>query len=546
MRILRWLSLCLVLLLAGCTTNESEQVVQYEEPITELKEHETITIPFHTAIDATSITKERVLLVHESGDVIEGVITLSENREELHITPPEQGFPVGQYTLTITPNVLTMDGQPLVASDYTKKYHVPIRYRVEQWIDGAVKVIGTFTSREEAEAAMTAQTVLFDYDEAIAIPDGQGLVVTTRKGITKLYKDEALTQSATYVAGSSELRLLQKTASYIKVLAANEVFYIPPDDVTYVPFYMERTHYTVEDGHLLFHVRHYRQQTTSSFALNKAPTFLTQGERYYSDDGHTFYDEAGNFVGDAPTYFQFLSLRSTTSYSAKQLDAYIVNMLREREQQGGSYTNAATKSKLLGLGTLLKQVEQELHINALLLLALAQHESDYGMSNHAQTHNNLFGLYVFDSNPANKTFSTVEANVLELASQFLNKNYIPPGAMYAHGAYFGNKVQGVNVRYASDQFWGAKAAGHAYRIDRALGGSDFGRYHLARITDAIYEQQNRLPVYTEQKAEKTIYTMPKAYGQFVTALQTETGSWQAIVSDSGRYDEGYISASLIQ
>lgn len=545
MRTLHWLTLCIVLLLAGCTTNEQQDAVGKEEDITNIKPDETITIPFHTPIDATSITDERVMLVHESGEAAERIVTLSDDRLELHISPPEQGFPVGHYTLTITSDVLTIGGQPLVASDYEKIYNVPMRYRVEQWVDGNIEIIGTFMSREEAEAVMTDETVLFDYDEAIVIPDGQGLVITTNQGITRLYRDDALTDAATYVAGSSELRLLEKTASYIKVLAANEVFYIEPDDVTYVPFYMERTHYTVEDGQLVFHVRHYRYDYTSSFAVSDAPSFLKEGKRYYSDDGHTFYDEEGEHVGDEPTYFQFLSMRSTTSYSAEQLDAYIVEMLEERQQQGGQYADAATKSKLLGLGTVLKKVEQELHVNALLILALAQHESDYGMSNHAQTYNNLFGLYVFDENPANKTFSSIEGNVLELAGQFLNKNYIPPGAGYAHGAYFGNKVQGVNVRYASDQFWGAKAAGHAYRIDRALGGKDFERYDNARVNDDILEQNNRLDVYAQKNDEQVIYTIEEAHGQFVTAHKSASGSWRAIISDSGRYDEGYVRKSVI-
>ncbi|UZN00089.1 glucosaminidase domain-containing protein [Lysinibacillus sp. MHQ-1] len=64
--------------------------------------------------------------------------------------------------------------------------------------------------------------------------------------------------------------------------------------------------------------------------------------------------------------------------------------------------NATTKSKLIGLGSVLKDIEANAHINAMLILALAQHESAYGMSDHAQNLNNLFGLYVYDTNPLNK------------------------------------------------------------------------------------------------------------------------------------------------
>lgn len=540
---LKWLPLCLLfMLVAGCTAEVTEKVPQ-QEYITELRADETIIIPFHTPIDAATITEERVLLTYENGERINRTVTVRDDGQTLHVAPSAP-LQAGNYTLTITPNVLATNGQPLVASNYTKKYTVPIRYRVEQWRDGAVHVVGTFATREQADAAMTEDAFLFDYNEAIVIPNGQGQVITSQEGITKLYNDESFTTSSTYVAGSSELRFLEKTDAYIKVLAANDLFYIEPQQLAYVPFYMERTHYTVEDGQLLFHVRNYRTHETSTFAVSEAPPFLQQGQRYYSDDGYTFYDETGTDVGMAPTYFQFLSLRSTTSYSAEQLDAYIVEMLKNRERNGGQYVHASTTSKLLGLGTLLKKVEAEMHINALLILALAQHESDYGMSNHAQTYNNLFGLYVFDSNPANKEFASIEANVYELTGKFLNKNYIPPTAGYANGAYFGNKVQGVNVKYASDQYWGAKAAGHAYRIDRALGGHDINRYELLQVNDAIFAQKNKLTVYADAQATTSIYAIPNAHGRFVTAFK-EPGNMRAIVSHSGRYAQGYIDASVI-
>lgn len=541
---LKWLPLCLLfVLLAGCTTDFTEDGL-VEEQRTEIRADETMTISFPTSIDASTITDERVLLTNESGERMDRSVTVSDDGKALHITSPAEELQAGNYTLTITPNVLAVDGQPLVASNYTKKYSVPIRYRVEQWRDGTVDVVGTFATREQANAVMTTNSVLFEYDEAIVIPNGQGQAITSSQGITKLYKDEALKQPVTYVAGSSELRFLEKTDAFIKVLAASRIFYIAPQDVTYVPFYMERTHYTVEEGQLLFHVRNYRKDETSTFALSDAPHFLTEGERYYSDDGVTFYNEAGDEVGQEPTYFQFLSLRSTTSYSAAELDMYIVDMLKKREASGGQYVNASTTSKLLGLGTILKKVEQEMHINALLILALAQHESDYGMSNHAQTYNNLFGLYVFDSNPANKQFASVEANIYELTGMFLNKNYIPPTASYANGAYFGNKAQGVNVKYASDQYWGAKAAGHAYRIDRALGGKDLHRYTIAKIGDGILKTNNELIVYADAQRQTPIYTMRNAHGQFVTVI-SEASSMRTIVSDSGRYAQAYIHATSV-
>ena len=101
-------------------------------------------------------------------------------------------------------------------------------------------------------------------------------------------------------------------------------------------------------------------------------------------------------------------------------------------------------------------MEANSHINAMLILSLAQHESAYGMSDHAQNLNNLFGLYVYDTNPLNKKFDSVEANIYELVEKFLQPNYITPGGRYTNGAVVGSKAIGFNVKYASDPFWGAK------------------------------------------------------------------------------------------
>ncbi len=41
---------------------------------------------------------------------------------------------------------------------------------------------------------------------------------------------------------------------------------------------------------------------------------------------------------------------------------------------------------------------------------------------------------------------------------------------------------GINVRYASDPYWGAKTAGHMYRIDTALGSKDYQQYKVGITT----------------------------------------------------------------
>ena len=48
---------------------------------------------------------------------------------------------------------------------------------------------------------------------------------------------------------------------------------------------------------------------------------------------------------------------------------------------------------------------------------------------------------------------------------------------------FGSKALGMNVRYASDPYWGAKAAGHFYRADKYLGFKDAKNAYTIGLTN---------------------------------------------------------------
>ena len=123
-------------------------------------------------------------------------------------------------------------------------------------------------------------------------------------------------------------------------------------------------------------------------------------------------------------------------------------------------------------------MEEEHRLNALFILSFAIHESDYGMSCHAQNNNNLFGLNIPDSNDqcsqngdtsTTKYYASIEKNI-EALVDLLNTSYLDPLNMEDfryNGVALGNKMNGMNVRYATDPYWGAKIAGHMYRIDQS-------------------------------------------------------------------------------
>ena len=121
----------------------------------------------------------------------------------------------------------------------------------------------------------------------------------------------------------------------------------------------------------------------------------------------------------------------------------------------------------------MKEVEEEYSVNALYLMAHAIHESAWGTSMIAFDKRNLFGYGAVDSDPYNGayTYESFEDSI-EDAAKRITTNYLPSNGAYYNGAFLGNKGAGMNVKYASDPYWGEKIAAHMYRADQYLGGFD--------------------------------------------------------------------------
>lgn len=413
-------------------------------------------------------------------------------------------------------------------------------YIVKEVSNGNLVDKQTFTSFEAAEKAMTTSSLVITQNDKI-IKMTSGYVVTNN--YVALNSETIKDQIA--VAGNTEMEYLGSDATQVKVRLAGHTGYLKQADITLIPSALVkgRSYYTNEYGEIKHTLYDYKtNKYSASYVYGKAPSFMKQGEKYFSWDGINFTNADGSSKGEAYNYYQFLPARAATQYTADELDQYIVGKLAEVESSGASiYKNATTKSKLLGLGSVLKEVEANSHINAMLILSLAQHESAYGMSDHAQNLNNLFGLYVYDTNPLNKKFDSVEANINELVEKFLQPNYITPGGRYTNGAVVGSKAIGFNVKYASDPFWGAKIAGHYYRAEKALGFKDANNpYKIALTTTAGLNVRadastSQSPLFTFSKSN-----MP------VIVTDTSSNGWYQIVSDKLNTEPGYISKDYIK
>lgn len=324
----------------------------------------------------------------------------------------------------------------------------------------------------------------------------------------------------------------------------------------------KRTFYTKNtNGDLILRrYDHVKKEFISYSTVGKAPSTFAVNDKYYSWDGSTFTDKEGKSVGTYYQYFNMLPLRTATYYTAAELDKVIMQNLetkessyRENPSVNAIYKDATKKSKLIGLGKKLKEVEAEHKINALLMLGFAISESNFGMSEDAQRLNNLFGIEAYDNREGDsRSFAAPEDSIVHLATSLINKDYLIIEEKYpviavlgdrASGGVLGNKARGMNVRYATDPYWGQIIAGHVYLLDKALGGKDF-------LNNAnpykLYETNSFLNVRSSEGVKSTnlLFTYPRP-GYVVAAIE-QNGEWTKILSDNNTDKYAYVSSQYLE
>ena len=237
------------------------------------------------------------------------------------------------------------------------------------------------------------------------------------------------------------------------------------------------SYYQVSGGKLIHYISYnLNQKPKSSINNGPAPSYLNEGTKYYSYDGHYFYKDYKTMLSDYQSgangasavnsgnafynYFQFLDMNSSTNYSGDELN----NILNDKI--------SSSDSKLLNTGTLFVKYQNQYGVNALLSLGIAVNESAWGTSRICMTKNNLFGLNAYDQTPGQSAdyFASAEDCIREFMSDWMSDGYLSSSDWRNHGELLGNKSEGINVSYASDPYWGEKAAAIAWELD-AVGGS---------------------------------------------------------------------------
>ncbi|WP_050616536.1 S-layer homology domain-containing protein [Bacillus testis] len=482
------------------------------------------------------------------------MLQVKKNHDERTTTPP-----VVEPPATLPPVTPTPPGQPPVTPGDPIPPTVPVEKKA--YILGTVDTAGKVTESDqsydsfsEAECyfGKAANQVLLKDGKIIKMNGGVVIASATSGAATPIYPDATFTSHAMGLGPGNEMEYVSSDDTGVAVKVAGQPFYVKHTEVTLIPAATlasnQKSYYKVDANHDVYHyVYNYTKKTFTNYFYGKAPAAVAAGN-YYSWDGKNFTNSNGVQVASFSQYFNMLPYRTATNYTAAELDQIIDRELKKVEALSSTdaqYKDATKKSKLLHLGQALKDAESTYKINALTVLSQAILESKYGMSAVAQSKNNIFGMSVIDGKTGSGTvFPDVKESIKELATGYLNKNYLPGDAGYANGAQPGNKVNGVNVRYASDQYWGQKIGGIEYRLDAGAGGKDYVNnptpYQLYEVTSAVGLQVRSS---AEVNESNKLYRYPRP-GFVVAVLGSEKKSdytWYQIISDSNTSLYGYVA-----
>lgn len=456
-------------------------------------------------------------------------------------------------------------GQPSQPEKPTVPEVDPEVYKVSSISNGqVVPTTSLYKNYEDALAAFNASSsirAIQKNNRIIKIKSGRAFGSQNPKQYTSLYSNSTFKTEVTYVQKGREMNYIGSSENHVILEVAGSTFYAKLSEVDLVPTELVTGydfHEVGQDGVLYHNTYNNLSKTRGVYSIGPAPSSMQKGKKYTSFDG-VHFDQIGtkNTVTHYP-YFQFQSVRQSTTYSGAELDSYINDILIDRERSGiARYKDASLNSKLIGLGSYLKTIEETYRINAMFILATAIHESDYGMSANAQKKNNIFGIKVFDSSPElGEAYIRPENSVEAFVTRYANLNYANPLGAHSNGAVPGNKAVGFNVKYASDPDWGAKVAGHMWRIDSYLGTRDYRQANLAVISyngDTGINVRTSPEVTNSNKLFSYKYKNPgykNAFGYPVVIVEETTGSdgfqWYKILADTNPPAEfGWIRADLV-
>lgn len=331
--------------------------------------------------------------------------------------------------------------------------------------------------------------------------------------------DSATEKSAkTYVSSDpnygQDVAIINKRLHRYEIMVSGVRGWVDQEDIELFDPTIEAftSYYTINQNNELVHAitQDTSEEKYQFLRLDEQLSFMSVGEAYYSYDGHYFYADKGKMLNDYRegshanalnqqayyNYYQFLPFHSKSNLTSATLDTWHANVVE------------AIPSVLWYNGEEFLQVQESESVNALLIYAIAMNESAFGTSQMAIEKFNLFGYNAIDSDPSQAdSFASVGDCLHTYAAYHLNWGYFEVNDERYVGAHLGDKGSGMNVRYASDAYWGEKAASYAYQIDKESGFKD---------------KNNTLVAYTGHDETIKLYREPTQKSSVITTLADST------------------------
>lgn len=346
----------------------------------------------------------------------------------------------------------------------------------------------------------------------------------------------------TYGGAGADAAYLGTSGGKVKFMQAGVVGLVDESQVQVVKLSsVKGFSYYETDGSNLYHYISNNLAASNAYSelnVGSKPDYLSANTTYYSYDGHYFYTDYATMLYDYErdtrsqsvnasqpyyNYFQYLSMRSTSNYSASELTNIINNLLNQY--------GYGSSSVLYGTGASFVNYQNSYGINALLAAAAAINESGWGISNYAKNRYNLFGINAVDSDPDQATyFSSADACIKDFAETYMSKRYMRPGYTYYHGSSVGDKASGVNVSWGSAPYWGETLAAIARTLDAAGGNKDYGYYTIG-IKNTISSGHDDVNVRKEASTSSTILYTTGSHSNYPVIIRKSSGDFYEIQSD---------------
>lgn len=361
----------------------------------------------------------------------------------------------------------------------------------------------------------------------------------TNTGVVEYINAENGVSGYVYGSSGADAAYIGEDGENVRFMMSGNIGYVNKDKVQVVNAAGTNvSYYKVSGGKLLHYIStNLNNEPTSRLNVGKAPSYLSGDEIYYSYDGHYFYTDYEDMLGDYrngnrrsavnPTtpfynYFQFLPMRSTTTYTAEELGSIINNLIPKNSKY-------ADESKMRNIGQDLIDSQNKYGVNALLIAGIAANESAWGTSKIAREKNNLFGWKAYDSDPNMAgAFRSPSHCIQEYMQIHMSKGYLFPGDWRYMGGYLGDKGSGINVKYASDPYWGEKAASIAMNIDSK--GRDMGLYSTG-AKDTINYNMDAVNVRSGSSTNSSILFDTKKVPSYSVIILGESNGFYKIQCD---------------